>query len=193
MHRQRQFLAAHASEFGDFAVAQLRVRPRGVFMNRGAVVDAGLDAEVAQRRGDRIPVLEPCGEQVIDTRALGPLFEQGHAGLEQSPVVRRVRTPSLVPFVEVDQLNAEQRGLETVEALVVAELNVVALGPLTEVPQTPEPRREHVVVGADRSAVPKRPQVLARVERERRGGAKRTGAATAITRPVRLGRILEEE
>ena len=70
------------------------------------------------------------------------------------------------------ELDPQQRGLEPVQPLVVAELNVLALGPLAEVAQPSQPRGEHLVVGADRAAVAERAEVLARVEGERRGVAR---------------------
>ena len=91
------------------------------------------------------------------------------------------------------QLDAQQRGLQPVEALVVAELHVLALGALAEVAQPAQTRGQHGVVGADRTAVPERAEVLARIERERAGVAERAGAAAAERRPVGLRGVLQQE
>ena len=107
--------------------------------------------------------------------------------------MRGVRAARLVPLVEVGQLDPQQSRLKAVEALVVADLDVLALGPLAEVAQPAQPGREHIVVGADRTAVAERSEVLARVERECGGRAERPDAAPAIARPVRLSRVLEHE
>ena len=68
-------------------------------------------------------------------RALGPLLNQPHGRLEQLSVQRRVGSPRLVPLIEVRELDPQQRGLKTVEAFVVAELDVLSLRPLPEVAQ----------------------------------------------------------
>src|ERR1700751_3629241 len=94
------------------------------------------------------------------------------------------RAPRLVPAVEMRELHPEQRRLQTVEALVVAEFDVFALDPLTQVAQSADPGCKHVVVGADCAAVAECSQVLARIERESRGVSQRSRATTVIGRAV---------
>ena len=112
---------------------------------------------------------------------------------QQLAVALGPRAPRVVPGVEVGKLDPQESGLQPVEPLVVAELDVLALGPLTEVSQPAQAGSEHLVAGADGAAVSERAEVLARIERERGGVAERAGAASLVDRAVRLGGVLEHE
>jgi len=104
-----------------------------------------------------------------------------------------VRAPSPIRAVEVGQLDAQQRCLERIQALVVSKLHVLTLGALAEMAQAPQPRREHLVVGAHRAAVPQRAEVLGRIERERRRRPERTDPLLTVPRAMRLRRVLQNQ
>jgi len=62
---------------------------------------------------------------------------------------------------------------------------------LAEVAQPPNAGREQRVIGADRTGVAERAEVIARIEREGRGVAERARPAPAIRGAGRLRRILQ--
>src|SRR3954451_6357716 len=147
-------------------------------VDRRAVVAAGTDA----RRVEGL--LEVGGAIVADhvempggARAVGrdrqrrQLAEPGlRVPLADVAAVRR-------PALELGQLHAQDRGLQLVEARVVAH---VLVGDL--VPRAVEAQHAHAVgdlrvAGGDRAAVAERAEVLRRVEGERRDRAQRARAA----------------
>ena len=58
------------------------------------------------------------------------------------------------------QLDPQERGLQTVEALVVAKLDVLALCPLAEVAQPAQAGSEHLVVVQTAPPSPSAPRFL---------------------------------
>ena len=103
---------------------------------------------------------------------------------EQFAVARGVRTALRVPPLEQRELDREHRGLQRVEAAVVAEQFVVVahLGAVTA--QHVHFFGERVVVGQDHAAVPDRAEVLRREERKGPGVA---DAADQPAHPARTG------
>src|SRR6185436_20860152 len=99
------------------------------------VVDLAADAGAFEVREDavaRFPSLgEPDDVLVIDVAPPRQLLRQDDAlvgGLrEQAPVDLRVAPPSLVPRLEVRQLDVENRRLERVDAEVAADVVVKVL------------------------------------------------------------------
>ena len=71
--------------------------------------------------------------------------------------------------VQRAELDAQQRGLQLVEARVVADLVVVVLDARAIVAQHPQPFGERRVVGGHGAAVAERAEVLARIEAPRHG------------------------
>src|SRR5205814_7834560 len=119
-------------------------------------------------------------------RVRRPLVEESHRSRERVAIGRRSAAPIGVPSIEAFQLDAQEGCLETVEPLVEAGHDVLALTPLSDVPQPADTLGELAVIGRDRAPVPQRSEVLARIEAERSGIPKRTRPAPRVDRPVRL-------
>ena len=102
-------------------------------MDCAVVVHAGLDASGPQPVRHPRAVLEPRGKEVVDGRALRALGHDPDALWQQLAVVGSAGAPGLVPLVQVLELDAQQRGLQAVEAVVEAQLDVLALDALAEI------------------------------------------------------------
>src|SRR6266516_127773 len=98
-----------------------------------------------------------------------------------------------VPVIEVGQLHSQQRGLQAVEALVVASANVLALRALAQIAKLSDAGRERGVARADGASVPQRSQVLARIKRKRGSISQRASAPAIVGCPVCLRSVLKHE
>src|SRR2546423_12417303 len=83
-------------------------------------------------------------------------------------VARRGLASRRDPAVELGEEDAQDRGLELVEARVVAEQLEVDLVPRAVEAEHPQPFGELRVVGRDEAPVPEREEVLRRIEAKRR-------------------------
>ena len=169
------------------------VLPGGVLVDRAVVVHSGLDPGLAQTVRHPAAVLEAGREQVINARGLRALLHDHGALGQQLPIVRGTGAPGLVPLVQVLELDAQHRGLKTVEPLVEAELDVLALDALAEVAQTTQPAGQQCVVCAHRSSVPERAQVLPRVKRKARGRPERADHAASVAGAGGLRSVLQDQ
>ena len=88
------------------------------------------------------------------------------------------RSAAVAPAVELRKQDAQHRGLELVEARVVADLLVGDLVARAVEAQRPHALGDRVVVRGDRAAVAEAAEVLRREEREGRRRAERAGAAS---------------
>jgi hypothetical protein len=109
------------------------------------------------------------------------------------PVRPRVLAPGVVPVVKMLELDRQQRCLEGVEALVVAQQFVCRSAQTSEIPELASPVGDVAVVRRDGAAVAERPEILARIKAERTSVAKRTGTGVPGRRPLRLRSILEHQ
>src|SRR6202020_2485477 len=139
-----------------------------------------LDALGAQQLRQRRARGMAHGKEVIHARRRSTLAEEGELLRQAGAQVRSVTATRRVPVVEVGELDPQQRRLQAVQPLVVADHGVLALAALAEVAQLSDASRQLRVAGADRAPVPQRAEVLARVERERSRVAERARAPALV-------------
>ena len=168
------------------------VEPRGVGarqVRRDRVVDDRVDAGLREPRLQRVAPRMAHDEQV--PHRLGPVGhrrqrEPVDAG-EPLEVARGHRAPALVPLVQAPQLDAQEGGLQRVQAAVEPRQIVVVLHLRAVVAQHADALGQRVVVGRDRARVAQRAEVLAGVEREAGGvarGRRRGGPGSARPAPA---------
>src|SRR5947199_10860073 len=109
-------------------------------VERRGVMHACLDSAAAERLDQPGAVADAYGEQMVHGGAVRPFRDDPNARSEQSPIARCMRLSRGVPRVQVRQLHAQEGCLQSIQSFVVTELHVLALGPLTEVAQSPNPR-----------------------------------------------------
>ncbi len=122
-------------------------------MDAARIMDTGLDAMLAgEHQTDLVAVWHRNRKLMINSALIirrQPLSMtcelQAILGCEQSPLV--------VVAVERRQQDAEDCGLELVEAAVYAEFDALVCLIQTVVAQTFDPGRNHGVIGRDRAAV----------------------------------------
>src|SRR4051794_40348801 len=161
-------------------------------MKRGRVVDTGADARQLESVLYRSSYRDADREQVVDARRRATLCEQADVSVQHPAVGQGVATPRRVCLVQAAELDAEEGGLDAVEAVVVPGNHVLTLAPLPHVAQPARGLGDARIVGAQRTAVPERPEVLARVERECRAGTEAAGRATAAGGAMRLRGVFDE-
>ena len=146
-------------------------------VRRRRVVQTHLDPLGAQQLGQPVARRVAHREEVVDAGRPGALAQEDE--LVREPIAQPlcVAATRRVPGVEVGQLDPQQRRLQPVQPLVVADHDVLALAALAEMAQLPDTSRELSVVGTHRAPVAERAEVLARVERERRRVAERARRA----------------
>src|SRR4051794_3158904 len=130
-HRERQLLAGPAGRFGELVVGPASERLLG--WNGPRIVDGAGDARIAELRGERVAIGYADREHVVDARAIRALLRQADRDVEHLAVLGGSRPPGCVPAVEAGELGPQEGRLQAVEALVVTEPNVIALGELAEV------------------------------------------------------------
>src|SRR4051795_2583797 len=139
-------------------------------VERRRVVRRRRDSRLAQRRADRVALARPADEEVVDVARLiqRNLHELAEA---QLGVPGRRSAPRLVPACELRQEDAQERGLQLVEARVVSdELEVgLVLGAVEG--EELDALRKLVVVRRHEPTVAEAEEVLRRVEAEGRDRA----------------------
>src|SRR2546430_9221343 len=160
-------------------------------VNRRGVVHACLDAAATERLAQPGAVADAYGEQMVHGGAVRPFCDDPDARSEQLPIARCVRLSRGVPRVQMRQLHAQERRLQAVQSLVVTELHVLALAPLTEVAQPPNPGGEHLVVGANGTPIAERTEILARIEGEGGPHGVRARVPAGVRRPRRSPRVFD--
>ena len=131
----------------------------------------------------------PGYEQVVH-RAVGP-WDDGVP--ESSAVVLRVRSSGVRPLLEVGELGAQDRCLESVETRTPTDDVVDVLGLPPVIPEAPHLGEQCQVVGDDGTPVTPGTEVLARVETETRCVAGGTDMSSTVGREVRLGCVLDHD
>src|SRR5436190_5679478 len=138
-------------------------------MDRNWIVDAGLDAPVAEKRLERVPAWRANHIQVIDMRRPAADGAGRHDRLHRAQpfvVSARGAAAPLIRGVETRQLDPEDRRLDGVEPRVHSLADVLVFLQLTVAAQLPDARRERFVIRHDDAAVTERAEVLARIEAE---------------------------
>jgi hypothetical protein len=151
-------------------------------------------ADAARRKPhcDGVARRQAHGEQVVDARGRRPLLEQADGAREPLAIDRRVPAPGRIGGRQTRQLDAQERGLQTVEPLIGARKHMLALAALPEVAQLADAVRHVGVVRADGAAVTERSEVLARIEGEGGADPEPAGRTALVRRSVRLRGVLEE-
>src|SRR6059058_4859185 len=103
-----------------------------------------------------------------------------------------VRSPELVPPVQMSKLHAQHGGLERVEPLVATDRDVLVLSPLTEIAEHAGLVGQRGVARDDRAGVAVCAEILPRIETESGDFAERTATPVLVFGAVSLRRILEE-
>ena len=94
-----------------------------VAVNGRLVVDRRLDPLLAQDGCDVVAIVESCREKVEDAWAVVTLAQQLGRGRQHLAIMGCMRTTSIVPLIQVLELDPQQCRLKPVETLVVAKLN----------------------------------------------------------------------
>src|SRR5581483_1680258 len=174
---------AHGGQVGD----------GGLLMTRDRVVDARLDAALAEVRPERVPARRADHVEVVDGGGPPRLGREPdrHAG-QRRRVPARQRPPAGVAGLEPPEQDAADRRLDLVEPQVVAQLLMDVLAHAAVIPEAPASRGQLAVTGRDRAAVAEDREVLRGVEREAAGAPDPAHPLPAVRRPVRLARVLDE-
>src|SRR5262245_22328801 len=106
-------------------------------------------------------------------------------------IQHRYLLPAAVPGIEMRQLCQENRGLNFVQAAVVA-LDTVIIAPLLSViPELQKPCRQIIIIGCDGAAVAKRAKILTRVEAETTGPSDHAELSALVGCPVTLRYVFD--
>src|SRR5260370_41281330 len=167
MHRQRQSRVGQRLARGEITRSITQVSQRGLKMQRDRVVDSAFDLSLKQRVANGVALIATNDEQVVaGFGAFGFENRQRIQRREQFAISRRDYTAALVPFVQLFQLGAKKRGLDRIEARVVAA-NLVRV--VRQAPVIAEARYaigDFLVVGRDRAAIAPGAKIFAGVESE---------------------------
>ena len=118
--RQREVLRARLLGRGQRARFVAEEAQRRLEVERRRVVRRGGDARLGERRADRVALARAADEEVVDVARL--VLRQLHELAEpELGVARRRGAARLVPAGELRQEDAQERGLQLVEAGVVAD------------------------------------------------------------------------
>src|SRR5580658_1338594 len=105
-------------------------------MDWNRIVNAGGDAAVAQCGLHAITVLDFDNVEMIDVALIVQAYRRFDADLAEKPVVCDGMTAaSLVPRIEMAELYIEHRGLQRIQAAVVALNDVFVLFCLAQIAQ----------------------------------------------------------
>jgi hypothetical protein len=151
------------------------VAQRGLEVQRRQVVLGIADPGVAERGADAVPLRRAADEQVVDVARLVGRHVDELAETELA-VAGGSLAPLRRPAVELGEEDAQRRGLELVEARVVADELERLLRLRAVEAQHPDPLSQVGVADRDEAAVAEPEEVLRRVEAEGRGDA---GAAAS--------------
>ena len=140
-------------------------------------------------RAQRVAGVRPHDEQVVDVvRAVERRVDQLHRAVAQAVAERRAEfTATAVPALEPAQLDAEDRGLERVQARGGPDHAVPVARALAVRAQQAHPIGEVLVTGDDGAAVAPRAEVLGRVEGEAAGVAERADGTALVASPCAPG------
>src|SRR5206468_5465122 len=125
---------------------------------------------------------------------VGGGLHQADAGQVAHPVevFLRDRPTARVPLIESRELHAEDGALESVEAPVEADLDVVMAPALRVIAQAADACGVLAVVCHARAAFAEGAEIFSGIERRRVDGAERSGLLTAILRADRLRGVLDD-
>ena len=158
------------------------------------IVHGRVDSRLLQGGGQAVPIRGPHHVQVVHVVGVRRLGGQGQGlNVPQSFVIARGHpAPALVPPVQVRQLDTQNRSLEPVHPVVIAQLSIPELlaGILAMIAQLAQFLGQSIVISDDAASVAVRPKVLARIETEAPGVAQGSGRPFLVARPLSLGRIL---
>ena len=161
-------------------------------MQRQRVVDRAADPLGLEVRLQLVPPRHPdrvLVEDVLVGRVDGRRAHVGVSG-ERLGVAARALGPGAAPSLEMRQLGQQHRGLERVEAAVVADLVVMILPGAAMQPEPAQPLGQLVVLRDHHPAVAEPAEVLAGEEREGADGAELARAAPlAVHLPARADRL----
>lgn len=126
-HRQRECFAGGAFGFGEVAFLVAEVAEAVLQVERDGIMNFGADAVLCEVRGERVALAVGDADDVLveDVHGAGADVkgrdEFGESGLsEQTRVEGGAFAARLRPAVEVRELDAQERGLDGVEAAVEA-------------------------------------------------------------------------
>ncbi len=167
MHRERERGVCEPFRFGKIAALVSEVAARRLQMQWERVVDSATDILFEQRLPDRVALLGPDYEQMIDRLVPCGLGRQLHpASREALAVSFGEFAPPPVPLIELLQLRAQDRGLDRIEARVVADLFMRVMRDAPVIAQRRDARLQLVIIDRDRAAFAPSAQVLPRIEAE---------------------------
>src|ERR1043166_8283307 len=155
-------------------------------MVRHRIMDAGPDAGLLEMAGEFVPPLGSDHVHVIDRGGPGTLGRGLDYPFQSFVVARGDPATSAVQPVEILQPDTPHRGLDLVEAEVVADLFVRVLVFATVIAQLAHAFGNGVVVRANAAAVAQDSQVLRREKGERTGDSHRTDRLTIELRALGL-------
>src|SRR5256714_8092545 len=166
-------------------------------MDRDRVVDLRADAAVAEILPQVIAPATGHADRVrvkdVPPRFRGDLRDD-HTDVAQPLVVHPSElSPTVVPLLELAELDAEDRRLDLVESRVVSDDGVVIAGGLAVLPQGPQLLREAVVTRGQAPGFAVRAQILRTVEGEAVHTPSGAGLASIVEqRAVCLRRVVDD-
>src|SRR5215469_9357528 len=130
-------------------------------------MDFGGNAAVAQISAEGVALLHANRELVVNVNAAVRLHRHLNVRAqivfrEQTAIMQCIAAPGLGPGWEVRQLDAQNRGLKSVQAAVDAEHLVLILGWSSMNPKRFEPARQAGAICRDEPAIPSSTKVLGR-------------------------------
>ena len=164
-HRQQQHFACALLGDRKGSFLETEVSERLLLVQAEGVMDRCLDPALRQQGTKPIAVFGANRVVAKDTFGSLPLLGESEGQIMQS---RRIlggdSASGRVPSVEMVQLDAENRRLQSIEARIAARDSMVVLRGLAVVGDQSHPCGEVVTIGDDRSAITHRAEVLAWVE-----------------------------
>src|SRR5581483_2505114 len=156
--RKAEILARGALGLREVALAVAEIAERRLEVQRRLVVRSEADADLAERRGEAIPLRGANAVHVVDVARL-VRWQLDDVAQAELRVARRRLAALSVPAVESGQENAQHCRLQGVEARVVADVLEVLLRARAVEPKYPDALSELLVVDGDQPAVAEREQV----------------------------------
>src|ERR1700691_1540974 len=197
MHRQRESRIRQCLAGREIAAAVTEVSQRGLKMKRDRIMDSALDLLLQQRVANGVAPGAPNDEQVVTGfGSFGFEHRLSVQWREQLAIGGGDYASALVPFRELFQFRAQDRGLDRIEPGVVAANLMRVVRQAAVIAEARYAMRNLVVIGRDRAAIAPCAEIFTGIKAEASSVAERSRHFHPVSRAdasaMGLARILDQ-